>query len=199
MGAIHGKWATFTYKSFILVSKLRSLSSEWHKAQEPFCMNSLIRKTLGCGSHPLFLLILVGKYFIDFCSNRKRAELRRALSWIRRCGGFQWWVRRWRGCVRGKGETFPLTTATPFSPERTNYSCELIIAHLFPQHSLFTPYPLRNFWWSFFRYPHDRSNSFTNIWIYLGFCLCSVKRSKDGRWSDFHHHTVSSTCKIVYL
>lgn len=29
-------------------------------------MNSLIRETLTCGSHPLFLFILVGKYFIDF-------------------------------------------------------------------------------------------------------------------------------------
>lgn len=58
------------------------------KPEEPFCVNSLIRKTLTRTSHPLFLFILVGKYFIDFCSNRRRAEMRGALCGIRLCGGF---------------------------------------------------------------------------------------------------------------
>lgn len=65
-----------------------SISSASHEAKEPFCVNSLIRKTLTCGFRPLFLFILVGKYFIDFCSNRRQAELRGALCGIRLCGGF---------------------------------------------------------------------------------------------------------------
>lgn len=95
------------------------LCSASHEAKEPFCVNSLIRKTLTHGSHPLFLFILVGKYFIDFCSNRRRAEPRGALCGIRLCRGFLGWVGSlWGGvyvcvCVCGKGVMSLLITPTP--------------------------------------------------------------------------------------
>lgn len=85
-----GKCMTFIahHPFFLLSSALSPSVLQAMKQKEPFSVNSLIRKTLTFGSHPLFLFILVGKYFIDFCSNRRQAELRGALCGIRHCGGF---------------------------------------------------------------------------------------------------------------
>lgn len=58
--------------------------------QQLLCVNSLIRKTLRCGSFPLFLLILVGKYFIDFffSSNRSRQSWEGLCAGLDTAGGF---------------------------------------------------------------------------------------------------------------
>lgn len=90
-GATSGKRSTFIalFPSTTGLCPLPSLiSSASHGTPQPFGVNSLIRKTLTCVFHPLFLFILVGKYFIDFCSNRRRMELRVALCGIRLCRGF---------------------------------------------------------------------------------------------------------------
>lgn len=92
MGSIKWEQYDLHHSPSIRVSHHQCLSSASHEAKEPLCVNSLIRKTLTCGSHPLFLLILVGKYFIDFfffffCSNRRQEEPRRALCGIRLRGG----------------------------------------------------------------------------------------------------------------
>lgn len=180
-GVTSGKCVTFIthYPLFLLFHPL-SLCSASHEAKEPFCVNSLIRETLTCGSRPLFLFILVGKYFIDFCSNRRRAELRGALTGIRLCGGFLGWVGNlWGGvwvCVDGASDV-PPHNPYPFSAsERTNYSCDpwTIITHLFL--SSFTPYLQYFCTPSFLTYSSDKRSSFTNIWMWQGFCLCSPER-----------------------
>lgn len=102
---VGNEWpSSLTIHYFSSSTRSLSLCSASHEAKEPSCVNSLIRETLTCGSRPLFLFILVGKYFIDFCcSNRRRAELRGALCGIRLCGGFRGWVGSlWCGvCVCG--------------------------------------------------------------------------------------------------
>lgn len=100
------------YPLFLLLHPV-SLCSASQEAKKLFCVNSLIRKTLTWRSHPLFFLILVGKYFIDFCSNRRRAEMRGALCGIRLCGRFPGWGELWGGmyvcvCGRGDNKTLPL-------------------------------------------------------------------------------------------
>lgn len=93
MGSIKWEQYDLHHSPSICFSHHQCLSSASHAAKETLCVNSLIRKTLTCGSHPLLLLILVGKYFIDFfsflffCSSRRREEPRRALCGIRLCGG----------------------------------------------------------------------------------------------------------------
>lgn len=99
------KYTTFiTHHPFVLTFQAVSFCYAGYEAKELFCVNSVIRRTLMCGSHPLFLFILVGKYFIDFCSNRNLAELREALCGIKHCGGYLGRERRvfskWSVCVQ---------------------------------------------------------------------------------------------------
>lgn len=147
------------WPSSICFSHHQCLSSASHAAKETLCVNSLIRKTLTCGSHPLFLLILVGKYFIDFfffsffCSSRRREEPRRALCGIRLRGGLLWWVWSWRGSAYvyvWERCSVPPHNRYPSPPtEKTLYRCDPIVASFFLQLLMLNLYLLYNFWLSF--------------------------------------------------
>lgn len=88
--------SSLTIHYFSSSSTLSPSVLQARKQRSPFVW-TLIRKTLTWKSHPLFFLILVGKYFIDFCSNRRRVEMRGALCGIRLCGRFPGWGELWGG------------------------------------------------------------------------------------------------------
>lgn len=172
---------------------------EARKLTEPFCVNSLIRETLTCRSPPLFLFILVGKYFIDFCSNRRRAEMRRALCGIRLCGGFPEWVGSYE-CGCGEGGNVPARNPYyPFSPSGwTNYSCDpqTIIAHPFLLVTIVYSAPAASPRFALLLYRY--ANSSSKIWIWHHVSSCSPEQECDGKLSCFHNQTKPRACEMFF-